>query len=258
MKLPRCQLAVTCLVGATAFAPAGTNAQAQAPAGANVIDGRAFHLNDGRKVRLAAIEVPAVDSDEQAAVTAKAALEALTLHHAVSLQLSRSAPDRYGRLVAYVFVAAPEGERFVQQALLSAGNALLSPVGLAPQCRTFLRGAEQTARAAKLGLWADPEYGARQADDPDDVLAHQGRFTLAAGKVASVRESAGIVYVNFGRVASHRFTVTILKRKERWFSGAGMAPTKLAGRRVEVRGWIEERNGLAIEVVRPEQIELVD
>ena len=42
------------------------------------------------------------------------------------------------------------------------------------------------------------------------------------------------------------------------FSNAGMAPGKLAGRRVEVRGWIEERNGPAIEVARPEQIELVD
>jgi hypothetical protein len=37
-----------------------------------------------------------------------------------------------------------------------------------------------------------------------------------------------------------------------------MAPSQLAGRRVEVRGWVEERNGPAIEVVRPEQIEFVD
>jgi micrococcal nuclease len=53
-------------------------------------------------------------------------------------------------------------------------------------------------------------------------------------------------------------TVTILKRNERLFTGAGMTPSLLAGRRVEIRGWVEERNGPAIEVVRPEQIEFVD
>jgi len=225
---------------------------------ASVIDGRSFRLTDGREVRLAGIETPAVAAEDQAGLAAKAALEALALLRSVSLQPAAPGPDRYGRLVAYAFVTAPAQERFIQRDLLAGGYALLSPIGLTPACRTLLRGAEHTARTAKLGLWADPQYGVRQADDPADVLARQGHFTLVGGKVASVRESGGIVYVNFGRRWSDDFTVTILKRNERMFSNAGMAPGKLAGRRVEVRGWIEERNGPAIEVARPEQIELVD
>jgi hypothetical protein len=174
----------------------------------------------------------------------------------VTLRSTAPGPDRYGRLVAYAFIGAPE--RLVQHEVLATGHALLSPVGLAPACRTLLRGAEHAARAARLGLWADPDHGVRQADDPADVLARQGRFTLVAGLVASVRESGGIVYVNFGRRWSEDFTVTILKRNERVFAGAGLAPKALAGRHVEVRGWIEERGGPAIEVVRPEQIEIVN
>ncbi len=37
-----------------------------------------------------------------------------------------------------------------------------------------------------------------------------------------------------------------------------MPPKELTGRRVEVRGWVEARNGPAIEAARPEQIEFVD
>jgi hypothetical protein len=64
--------------------------------------------------------------------------------------------------------------------------------------------------------------------------------------------------VNFGRRWSQDFTVAILKRNERLFTGAGLAPKALAGRHVEVRGWIEERGGPAIEAARPEQIEIVN
>jgi hypothetical protein len=118
-----------------------------------------------------------------------------------------------------------------------------------------LRAAEVAARAAGLGLWSDPYYGVRQADNPADILLDQGRFALVEGTVASVRERGGIVYVNFGR--RWDFTVTILKRNERLFAGAGLEPGRLAGRRIEVRGFVEERGGPAMEAVRPEQIEIV-
>ncbi|HXQ82989.1 MAG TPA: hypothetical protein VN769_02870 [Xanthobacteraceae bacterium] len=74
--------------------------------------------------------------------------------------------------------------------------------------------------------------------------------------------------MNFGRRWSEGFTVTILKRNARNFTAAGLDLKGLAGRRVRVRGWIEERGGTAgspggstggspwIEAVHPEQIEI--
>jgi hypothetical protein len=91
-----------------------------------------------------------------------------------------------------------------------------------------------------------------------DVLAEQGRFALVEGQVTSVRESGGMIYVNFGRRWPEQFTVTVLKRNQGIFASAGLIPTALAGRRIEVRGWIEERGGPAIEAMRPEQIEIVN
>jgi hypothetical protein len=115
-----------------------------------------------------------------------------------------------------------------------------------------------TARRAKLGLWASSYYDSLDADNPADVLAEQGHFALVEGKVVSVRESGATIYVNFGRRWSKDFTVTILKRNARNFTAAGLEPKTLAGRRVRVRGWIEERGGPWIEAARPEQIELTD
>jgi hypothetical protein len=133
---------------------------------------------------------------------------------------------------------------------------------------------ENTARTAKLGLWADPYYEVLDAETPADVLAHRGRFALVEGRVVSVRESGATIYVNFGRHWSEDFTVTVLKRNERNFTASGLDLKSLEGRRIRVRGWVEQRGGSGgdsgvpggvtagvtggvpwIEAARPEQIE---
>ena len=126
------------------------------------------------------------------------------------------------------------------------------------ECATELLARERAARKAKLGLWAVSYYDSLDTDNPADVLAKRGRFALVEGKVVSVRESGATIYVNFGRRWTEDFTVTILKRNERSFAAAGLEPKRLAGRRVRVRGWIEQRGGPWIEATRPEQIELID
>jgi hypothetical protein len=90
------------------------------------------------------------------------------------------------------------------------------------------------------------------------LLAEQGRFSVVAGKVASVRESGSVIYVNFGRRWSEALTVTISKRNERMFAAAGVQLKELQSRRLRVRGYIEERNGPRIEATRPEQIEIAE
>jgi hypothetical protein len=78
------------------------------------------------------------------------------------------------------------------------------------------------------------------------------------GRVLSVRESGGTLYINFGRRWSRDFTVTISKRNERIFVAAGVEPKKLEGRRLRVRGYIEMRGGPWIEATHPAQIEVAE
>jgi hypothetical protein len=114
------------------------------------------------------------------------------------------------------------------------------------------------ARTQRLGLWGEPDYAIMSAEDGAGLLGQEGRFAVVEGKVASVRESGGTIYMNFGRRWSQALTVTIPKRQERSFAAAGLQPDRLANLRLRVRGYIEERAGPRIEATRPEQIEIAE
>jgi endonuclease YncB( thermonuclease family) len=227
-------------------------------------DGRSFILDDGREIRLAAIEVPLAPAAGQsgpraeAALAARAALESMLANQSVELRQNAAGADRYGRTLAMVYVMRDGAQQSVAHEMLARGFARVSAhVGDRP-CAEELLAQERGARRAKLGLWGEPYYVIVAAESGAQFAAERGRFTVAEGNVVSVRESAGTIYMNFGRRWSQALTVTISKRDERVFAAAGVEPRKLENRRVRVRGWVEERNGPRIEVTRPEQIELAE
>jgi endonuclease YncB( thermonuclease family) len=224
----------------------------------SVVDGRTLVLDDGREVRLAAIEVAA--ENEPGGESAKAALEALTAGRRIEVRAAGDKPetDRYGRLFGHVYVANDNAERWVEAELIAGGHARVAARVGERACAIALLARERAARTGNLGLWADPYYGVRPADDAAAVAAERGRFAIVEGKVLSVRESGATIYVNFGRRWSQDFTVTIAKRNESAFTSAGLEPKRLQGRRVRVRGYVEQRGGPWVEATRPEQIELAE
>jgi endonuclease YncB( thermonuclease family) len=226
-----------------------------------VIDGRSFVLDDGREIRLASLEVPPATGTSPAGQASQAALAAVVAGGTVTLRGVvggvAGGPDRYGRTVAHAFTTGQAQPRAVAHALLAAGHARVGAEIDDPACAAELYSHEREARIAKRGLWSHPQYGIVDAGDLTGLVAGRGRFSIVEGKVLSVRESGGTIYVNFGRRWSEALTVTISKRQERIFTGAGREPKALENRRLRVRGWIEVRNGPRIEASRPEQIELV-
>lgn len=211
---------------------------------ASVTDGRTLKLADSREVRLAAIEAP---SDGTAL---------RTLASGKALRLERISDDRYGRLVAYAY--RDGDEKPLQFALLETGHARVSARIDDKGCADALLAAERRARAARLGLWADPNFAPLAAENLDGLAAAHGHFALVEGNILSVRESGATIYVNFGRRWTRDFTVTIPKRQRQSFAAAGLDPDRLQGRRIRVRGVIERRGGPVIEAAAPEQIELID
>jgi endonuclease YncB( thermonuclease family) len=229
-----------------------------------VVDGRSFALDDGREVRLAAIEVPFLTrtGEDEASVApgaaARAALEGLLANQVIELRSAAAAADRYGRMLAFVYVTADGAQRSVVHEMVARGFARVSAHVGERACAAELLARERAARQAKLGLWSERYYAILDADSTADLVAQRGHFTVVEGKVSSVRESGGTIYVNFGGRWSQALTVTIAKRQERSFAAAGLEPKKLEHRLLRVRGWIEERNGPRIEVAHPEQIEIAD
>jgi endonuclease YncB( thermonuclease family) len=209
-------------------------------------DGRTLLLGDRREMRLAGIEA----GDDNGA------LQALTAGHPLRLERLGPEQDRYGRLVGFAFVG--DAAQSVQQTLLEQGQARVSARVGDKACADALLRAEQAARAAKHGLWADPIFAPLSAENLPGLKAVRGRFALVEGKVLSVRESGATICVNFGRPWTRDFSVIILRRFGRAFAAAGLEPTSLAGRRIRVRGWVEQRGGPITATQAPEQIELLN
>jgi hypothetical protein len=210
-------------------------------------DGRTLLLADGLELRLAGIEV----TDDS-----RPALQDLVAGRSLRLEWLGPEHDRYGRLVALAF--AGDAQESLQQAMLEQGRARVSMRMGGKACADALLRAERAARAARRGLWADPNFAPLSAENLARLQAMRGQFALVEGKVLSVRESGATIYVNFGRHWTRDFTVTILWRMGRTFTAAGLEPKTLEGRRIRVRGWIEQRGGPIIAAEAPEQIELVD
>jgi endonuclease YncB( thermonuclease family) len=230
--------------GAPAPCPLTSMGTAQVAA---VRDGRTLTLTDGRVLRLAAIEV---------AAGSRAALQKLAAGQTLRLERLGADHDRYGRLVAFAF--AGNATQSLQQALLEQGAARVSARVGDLSCAEMLWAAEAKARKERRGLWADPNFAPLPADNLTRLKLQRGRFTLVEGKVLSVHESGGTIYLNFGRHWTQDFSVLIARRDRRAFAAAGIAPKSLEGRRIRVRGWIEQRRGPMIEAEAPEQIELID
>jgi hypothetical protein len=159
-------------------------------------------------------------------------------------------------LVRFAFVG--DAQESVQQAMLEQGHARVAIRVGEKACADALLSAECAARTAHRGLWADPNFAPLSAENLARLQAERGRFALVEGKALSVRESGATIYVNFGWRWTQDFTVTVLRRLQKAFAAAGIEPKTLAARRIQVRGWIEQRGGSVIAAEAPEQIELLD
>jgi endonuclease YncB( thermonuclease family) len=240
--------AVSALVGCSAAAAADCKLTAIGTANAAAVrDGRTLMLTDGRELRLAAIEV---------APGSGAALQTVIANRPLRLERLGEDHDRYGRLVAFAF--AGDTEPSLQQTLLERGEARVSARVGDKSCADLLLSAEREARRARRGLWADPNSAPLGAENVTGLRAERGKFVLVEGQVLSVRESGATIYVNFGRRWTRDFSVTIARRLARDFAAAGIVPKQLEGRRVRVRGWLEQRRGPVIDATAPEQIEFAE
>jgi micrococcal nuclease len=222
---------------------------------AEVLRGDQLRLADGRVVRLAGIRLPGGDADGDGAgrfaEQAQAELSTLLDGQQVRLAPAEAAHDRYGRLVAQI-------ERvdglWLQGALLDRGLAQVQTrpgeVARAEQMLAI----ERRARAARRGLWAEAAFMAREASA---AIGDGGRFRIVQGRVVRVAPTERCVYLNFGADWRTDFTVRIAKDLGRRLTRSGLDVESLAGRRVEVRGFVLEAGGPLIELSHPEQMQLL-
>jgi endonuclease YncB( thermonuclease family) len=219
-----------------------------------VLAGDLVRLPDGRVVRLAGIRVPAADGGQAGrgrfAGQARAELAGLLEGQMVRLAPAQAAHDRYGHLVAQV--ERSDG-LWLQGALLERGLAQVQTRPGETARTPEMLAAEQTARAARRGLWAEAAFTAQEAAALD---ATTGRFRIVRGRVVRVAPTERYVYLNFGADWRADFTVR-LRRGDLKGLFAGIDVEALAGRLVEVRGVVLDAGGPLIELSHPEQMQVL-
>lgn len=244
---------------------------------ARTVDGDTLVLNDGRRVRLDsinALEIPhkAEDAvrclpstrrsgakddfgcDLTLARAAQALLRDLTVDKTVTLRLNPDRrEDRYGRLLAEVWVKVAHGEESsVAAALLRKGLAHVYPLSGQEIGTTKLLPLEEEARGAKRGIWQLPEL---QPTDAAQAATQFGHYALITGTVVQAAKVKTKIYLNFGADYHTDFTAVIDKRDWKNFSRVDLL--SLTGKRVLVRGYLYEDYGPAMRLSNDGQISLL-
>lgn len=215
-------------------------------------DARTLELTDGRLVRAAGIESFALigkDAERADALLADR-LASLLAGRQARFHFMSDRTDRYGRLAAFVAIDGA----LVQAQLAGEGVALALPDGAAAaDCVADILAAEADARGQQVGLWAE---AAVLPAEPGALSPHLGGYVIFEGKVLSVGNRTRRTYLNFGRWWSEDVTV-IIDARDRDIFGGTEALEALAGRRVRVRGFVEERGGPLVNARWTGQIEVL-
>jgi micrococcal nuclease len=220
-----------------------------------VIDGDTVVLDDGKEVRLVGIQAPKLPFNRPnfkewpLAREAKEELEKLVLNQRVTLSYGGERTDRHGRTLAHLHT---DDGTWAQGEMLNRGLARVYTFADNRAAASDLLAREAAAREAKRGIWALDYY---RVQDADGKVGPSDTYQLVEGTVKKVADVQGRFFLNFGSDHKKDFTGAISPKDARSFASAGLDIKSLEGKKVRLRGWIYERNGPAMDLTHPEQIE---
>ena len=221
-----------------------------------IVDGDTIELTNGQMVRYLGIDTPEtrhregsiwVYAPEEYAEKAKDFNSRLVGGKQVRLEFDVQKKDRYGRLLAYCFA----GDVFVNARMLQEGYATLYT--FPPNVKyvdMFVR-LQKEARENNRGLW-----GVSPSIPPEEAKHYVGKVAIVEGKVSSVRQSAKVTFLNFGRSG---FKGVIFKEQFPLFMTSGVSIASYKGKTVRISGKVKEYKGNSEIIVRhPSDIEVAD
>ena len=125
------------------------------------------------------------------------------------------------------------------------------------ECFPELLAHERVARRSRLGLWGNGLYRPKRATRSALLMYLRSSYQIVAGRVVSVARTKSGTYLNFGENWRQDFTIhiskSVLSANPEWAASLDGFKHK----NVEVRGWIERRNGPSIAITHPSEIEVL-
>lgn len=210
-----------------------------------VLDGDTIVLSNGEAVRLIGVDAPEINHPgipaQKFGKESKEFLRRLTEGYHCTLEFEPgNLRDRYGRLLAYVFV----GNQLVNAEMIRHGYAYVYTRFPFKRQAEFLT-LEAEARKTRSGLW-------HLSSPPASVISwrdaakHYGEYATVEGTVVATRNTGKVCFLNFHRDYKRSFTAVIFASA---FSRFPTNPENYYhGKKVRVSGLIKEYQG------RPEMI----
>jgi len=201
----------------------------------HVYDGDTVKLSDGRKLRLIGINTPETRSKYKTAEPfgrqARDFLRKLIKKsNTVQIRYGAQKKDRYGRLLAHVFLS--DG-RNISAMMLQFGLARslhVPPNDWRFRCYDQL---DKRAQRRKIGLWNHPFYKTINLDASNLPLgkAYKSTFTQVSGVVSRIDDSKNNIWINLGA----QFVLRINKSNLAAFNTIDF--NSLLGKKITARGY---------------------
>lgn len=225
-----------------------------------VIDPLRLQLANGKIIQLSGIEIPDLDPHDPGERAAAAMLALKPLLENKQSRLYRTTDARRGRInrmgyeLGHVETAYEE-PLWIQGWLISEGYARARPDAANPEMADQMQALEDTARADKKGLWADPVYAVRTPETAGELA---GRYGLVEGTIYAAALNNNNLFLNFGPDWRTDFTIGLDSAVRRTYSKKNINPLHFAHRKIRVRGWVENYNGPFIRLTDIAQLEFID
>lgn len=224
----------------------------------NVVDPHTLLLKDGRTIALTGLDYPDFTPPESGdyAYAAQTILKDLLVGQNVRVYQSKSTKsgriNRMGHDFAHLVLA--NNGVWVQELILSLGLARVRPTLSHPEMVRAMLFAENMARVAQKGVWADEKFGLQT---PDSIQSLGDGYHIVEGTIRSVATVKNTLYLNFGDRWQNDFTIAIAAGDRRYFTKSGIDLQQLGNRTVRARGWVRDYNGPYMEIERPEAMEII-
>ncbi|KRT58935.1 Endonuclease YncB, thermonuclease family [endosymbiont of Ridgeia piscesae] len=219
---------------------------------AKVFDGDTLELKDGRRIRLIGINTPEIGrqgrTDETGARAARRLLQSLLEASAqrIYLRPGEEQQDRYHRHLAHLYNA--DGENLTER-LLAAGVGLQIAIPPNLQNLDCYGQAEAEARAVGRGLWKGSDFPL----DVSRLRARERGFYLLRGLVARAKRERDRIWIDL------QGGVELWVHNDELPYFGDFKPELLAGRPLEVRGWLYPgKDGLRMRLRHPAAIRWLD
>ena len=224
---------------------------------AEVFDGDTVLTTKGEHIRLVNINSPEVAHENKLAEpygdAARTYLTGRVKGKKVEVTPAKKKLDKYKRTLADVKLDG----KSLNMEMVSVGLAHVYTFPDNSEDVKALLDAENKARAAHKGLWADKRWQVTPASGvvPDDWI---GQYRLVEGKVKNVVQVKDRIYLNFGDNWRDDFTVEIPQKFIRKFAAQQIDPTTFyRNKTLRVRGVLKPVNGVLVTATHPAQLEVL-